>query len=180
MLRTVDERGQMMNANRTGPTTRPPLSHGAAAPEIVLPTGEGQTWASCDFRGKPIIVVFYPADWEPVSTDQLRSYNDALPQIRALNAELVGISVDGIWCHQAFAQDLGLRFPLLADSHPRGATARAYGVYRRRDGTSARALFVIDGDGVIRWRYLAHHEVNPGIDGMLTALEALTTHDGRG
>jgi peroxiredoxin (alkyl hydroperoxide reductase subunit C) len=117
--------------------------------------------------------VFYPSDWEPVSTDQLRSYNDALPQIRGLDAELVGISVDGIWCHQVFAQDLGLRFPLLADSYPRGATARAYGVYRRRDGASARALFVIDGDGVIHWTYLAHHEINPGIDGMLTALEEL-------
>jgi peroxiredoxin len=131
-------------------------------------------------RGKPIVVVFYPADWEPVSTDQLRSYNDALAQVRTLGAELVGISVDGIWCHQAFARDLRLRFPLLADSHPHGATARAFGVYRRRDGMSARALFVIDGAGVICWTYLAHHEVNPGIDGMLTALEALTRRNGEG
>jgi len=176
----TDERWRMTNNGRTGPMTRPPLSRGVAAPEIVLPTGEGQTWASCDFRGRPIVVVFYPADWEPVSTDQLRSYNDALPLIRGLDAELVGISVDGIWCHQAFARDLRLRFPLLADSHPHGATARAYGVYRRRDGMSARALFVIDGEGVICWRYLAHDEVNPGIDGMLTALEALTTRDRAG
>jgi AhpC/TSA family protein len=81
-------------------------------------------------------LLVYPADWEPVSTDQLGSYNGALPQIRSLGAELVGISVDGIWCHQAFAENLGLRFPLLADTHPHGAPARAYGVYRRRDDVS--------------------------------------------
>ncbi len=120
-----------------------------------------------------MILVFYPADWEPVSSDQLAQYNDIVPQLRALDAELVGISVDAIWCHQAFAKTLRLRFLLLSDAHPRGAAARAYGVYRPRDGTSERALVVIDRTGIIRWRYVAPRDINPGIDGMLTVLEAL-------
>lgn len=156
-----------------GPQIASPLSLGTAAPDIALPAGVGQTWGLHDHRGNPVAVVFYPADWEPVSTDQLSCYNDALPQIRSMNAELVGISVDGIWCHQAFAAHLQLRFPLLADFQPRGDAARAYRVYRPRQGISERALFVIDGGGIIRWHYLAPAEVNPGLDGMLTALEEL-------
>jgi len=120
-----------------------------------------------------VVVVFYPADWEPVSTDQLRHYNDVLPQVRSLDADLLGISVDSIWCHQAFMREVGLRIRLLSDAQPRGAVARAYGVYRPREGRSARALFVIDGTGVIRWSYVAPPQVNPGVDGMLTALERL-------
>jgi peroxiredoxin len=96
-----------------------------------------------------------------------------LPEVRALGAELVGVSVDSVWCHRAFASDLGLEFRLLSDFHPRGGAARAYGVYHPRQGTSRRALFVVDAAGVIRWHYLAPPEVNPGVDGILTALEAL-------
>ena len=117
--------------------------------------------------------MFYPADWEAVSTDQLRRYNTALPEIRGLGSELVGVSVDSVWCHEAFKRALRLEFPLLSDCHPRGATARAYGVYRPREGTCGRALFVVDATGVIRWHYLASPEVDPGVDGMLTALEGL-------
>jgi peroxiredoxin len=163
----------MTNTKRIALQSRSPLSLGAAAPQIALPAGVGQTWRLHDHRGKPVAVAFYPADWEPVSTDQLSSYNDALPQIRSMNAELVGVSVDSIWCHQAFAAHLRLRFPLLADFHPRGGAARAYRAYRPGQGMSERALFVVDAGGVIRWHYLAPPEVNPGIDGMLTALERL-------
>jgi peroxiredoxin len=165
----------MTDTSRRAGRSRSLLSYGTAAPEIALPAGLGQTWHLHDLRGKMAVVAFYPADWEPVSTDQLSCYNDALPQMRSLNAELVGISVDSIWCHQAFAAHLRLGFPLLADCHPRGATARAYSVYRPRDGMSERALFVIDGDGVICWHYLAAREVNPGVDGILTALEKAMT-----
>jgi peroxiredoxin len=104
-----------------GPHARPNI--GAPAPEIVLPAGPTHSWALRDFRGKPVVLVFYPADWEPVSTDQLAHYNEIVPQLGALNAELVGISVDGVWCHQAFARALGLRFRLLSDARPRGAAA---------------------------------------------------------
>jgi peroxiredoxin len=161
------------NTNRAALRSRSPLPSGTVAPAIVLPAGRARTWALHDFSGQPVVLVFYPADWEPVSTAQLRRYNDVLPEVRSLGAELVGVSVDGVWCHWAFAHDLRLEFRLLSDFHPRGGAARAYGVYRPRLGTSERALFVVDAAGVIRWHYLAPPEVNPGVDGILTALEAL-------
>ena len=163
----------MGTADRQEKEARATPNGGAEAPEIVLPVGPAESWAVRDFRGKPVVLIFYPADWEPVSTDQLTRYNEIVPQIHALGAELVGISVDSVWCHQAFAKALQLGFRLLSDACPRGAAARAYGVYRSRQATSERALFVIDKRGVIRWRYVAPPEINPGVDGILTALEAL-------
>jgi peroxiredoxin len=165
----------MANFKRAGRKSqiRPPDD--TEAPAIELPAGLGWTWALQHFRGQPVVLVFYPADWEPVSADQLRSYNEALPEVHGLGAELVGVSVDSVWCHRAFARDLRLSFNLLSDFRPRGGVARAYGVYRPRHGTSGRALFVIDALGLIRWRYLAPLEVNPGLDGILTALEDLAS-----
>jgi peroxiredoxin len=104
-------------------------------------------------------------------------YNQVLPEFHKHRAVLLGVSVDGSWCHAAFARDRNLHFPLLADFEPKGAVARAYGVYRALDGESERALFVIDAQGVIRWSYVSPVGINPGADGILTALEAL---DARG
>jgi peroxiredoxin len=104
-------------------------------------------------------------------------YNEILPEFRRFNAELIGISVDGVWCHAAFAQDRKLHFPLLADFEPKGAVAKMYGVYRRHDGTSERALVVLDAQGMIRWSYVSPVGINPGADGILTALEALKTEE---
>ena len=127
-----------------------------------------------DFRGRPLILAFYPADWSPVCGDQMVLYNAALPEFERLGAAILGVSVDGAFCHQAFARDRNLRFPLLADFEPKGRTARNYGVYRAADGTSERALFVIDAGGVIRWSHVSPIDVNPGADGILRALEALS------
>jgi peroxiredoxin len=99
-------------------------------------------------------------------------YNEILPEFREYGAEVVGISVDGVWCHAAFARDRKLHFPLLADFEPKGAVARMYGAYREEDGTSERALFVLDGNGIIRWSYCSPISVNPGADGILNALES--------
>src|SRR5713226_10532197 len=100
----------MTQAERENQVTRATPGKGAGAPDIVLPAGPAQSWALRDSPGKAVVLVFYPADWEPVSTDQLKHYNEIIPQILDLNAELVGISVDGIWCHQAFARSLQLGF----------------------------------------------------------------------
>ena len=100
-------------------------------------------------------------------------YNQILPEFHRLKAQLVGISVDGAWCHAAFAKDRNLHFPLLADFEPKGELARTYGVYRPQDGISERALFVIDSSGVIAWSYVSPVGVNPGADGILAALEDL-------
>lgn len=158
------------------------LRPGAVAPQFSLHATPDQTVSLSDFRGRPVILAFYPADWSPVCGDQMALYNEVLAEFQQLNAQLLGISVDGAWSHLAFAQSRRLRFPLLADFSPSGQMARLYGVYRPDDGTSERALFVIDGTGVIRWSYLAPIAVNPGADGILRALQALdretTTYDG--
>ena len=152
-----------------------PLAPGQTAPEFILPTAPDQSVALSDFRRRPVILAFYPADWSPVCGDQMVLYNEVLPAFHRYDAGLLGISVDSAWCHRAFAKDRKLRFPLLADFEPKGAVAKAYGVYRRREGVAERALFVLDEHGTIRWRYISPISVNPGADGILTALESLHT-----
>jgi peroxiredoxin len=157
------------------PTRSRPLAPGNAAPDFTLPSGPDTQIRLSDLRGRPAVLVFYPADWSPVCGDELALFNEILPEIQRLDAELVGISVDGVWCHHAYADARRLRFPLLADFEPKGAVSRAYGAYREHDGFSERALFVIDRDGIIRWSYLSPVDVNPGADGVLTALESLSS-----
>lgn len=149
------------------------LAPGTPAPEFSLHSTPDQRVSLGEFKGRPIILAFYPADWSPVCSDQMALYNEILDEFARFNAELIGISVDGIWCHLAFAHDRKLHFPLLADFEPKGDVAQRYGVYRAHEGTSERALFVIDAEGVIRWSYVSPVGVNPGADGILRALEAL-------
>jgi peroxiredoxin len=150
------------------------LRPGAAAPDFDLKATPDQSVRLADFRGRPLIMAFYPADWSPVCTDQMALYNEVLPEFRRHRAELVGISVDGAWCHRAFAENRHLQFPLLADFEPKGDVSRRYGAYDSTVGMSKRALFVLDSDGLICWSYLSPIGVNPGADGILTALESLT------
>jgi peroxiredoxin len=150
-----------------------PLAPGTRAPDFTLGSAPAQQTSLTDYRGRPVILAFYPADWSPVCGDQMALYNEMLPEFERYGAQLLGISVDGVWCHAAFAKDRKLRFPLLADFEPKGEVARRYGVYRAGDGLTERALFVIDGDGLIRWSDVSPIDVNPGADGILRALDAL-------
>ena len=154
-----------------------PLPEGTKAPDFTLPVAPDRKVSLSDFRGQAVILAFYPADWSPVCGDQMALYNEVLPEFQARHAQLLGVSVDGPWCHRAFAEARKLRFPLLADFEPKGAFARACGVYREKDGTSERALFVIDGAGTIRWSYLSPIDVNPGADGILEALEKVNAEE---
>lgn len=149
------------------------LPAGITAPDFTLPSAPDKTVSLKDFRGRPVILAFYPADWSPVCGDQIALYNEILPEFEEYNAVLLGISVDGVWCHKAFAENRNLKIQLLADFEPKGAVARKYGVYREANGISERALFVIDKDGVIQWSYVSPIATNPGADGILQALEAL-------
>src|SRR6266852_8544967 len=149
------------------------LPRSAPAPDFTLHVTPDQTLSLGELRGKPVILAFYPADWSPVCGDQMGLYNEILPEFQKLGAELLGISVDGAWSHTAFSPDRKLHFPLLADFEPKGAVARLYGVYRETDGTTERALFVINESGVIHWSYVSPVGVNPGADGILSALEEL-------
>lgn len=151
------------------------LTPGTPAPDFSLPATPNQLLSLSELRGNPVILVFYPSDWSPVCGDQLALYNELRPEFHRFRAELVGISVDGVWCHSAFKDARHYHFTLLSDFEPKGDVARKYGVYRPSDGTSERALFVIDGDGIIRWSYVSPLGVNPGADGILEALEQLPT-----
>jgi peroxiredoxin len=152
---------------------QPLLGPGTPAPEFTLHVTPDQTLSLSELRGKPVILAFYPADWSPVCGDQMALYNEILSEFHKYGAQLLGISVDGVWCHEAFAKDRHLHFPLLADFEPKGAVAQKYGVYRNADGISERALFVIDKNGIITWSYVSPVAVNPGADGILQALDNL-------
>ncbi|HTW77854.1 MAG TPA: redoxin domain-containing protein [Thermoplasmata archaeon] len=149
------------------------LAPGIRAPRFTLNSTPDQTVSLEDFRGRPVVLAFYPADWSPVCSDQMGLYAQVMPEFKKFHAEVLGISVDGIWSHLAFSKDRKLNFPLLADFEPKGAVSKSYGVFEVAKGESARALFVVDGDGTIRWSELSPDGVNPGADGILAALERL-------
>jgi len=147
------------------------LRAGTKAPHFTLPVTPDQKLSLGELGGRRVILTFYPADWSPVCGDQLALYNQVLPEFRRRGAELLGISVDGAWCHQAYANARNLHFPLLADFHPKAQVATAYGCYLEDVGEAARALFLIDEEGTIAWSYLSPLGVNPGADGLLDALD---------
>jgi peroxiredoxin len=149
------------------------LSPGSKAPNFSLNTTPDQMVSLSDFRGRPVVIAFYPADWSPVCTDELSLYNQILAEFQKYNAEVIGISVDGVWTHLAFARDRNLHLPLLSDFEPKGLVSKSYGAYNHKNGESQRALFVIDHDGIVRWSYLSPDGVNPGADGILNALEKI-------
>jgi peroxiredoxin len=151
------------------------LRPGIPAPDFTLHTTPDQTVRLSDLRGEPVVLAFYPADWSPVCGDEVTLLNEVLPEFSRYHAELLGLSVDGVWCHLAFARDRKLQFPLLSDFEPKGGVARRYGVYRRQEGVTERALFVLNESGVIRWSYVSPIGINPGVDGILGALEGMAS-----
>jgi peroxiredoxin len=153
--------------------TTEPLPAGVTAPDFTLPATPDLRLSLAELRGRPVILAFYPEDWSPVCSDQLALYQELLPEFERFDAKLIGISVDGIWSHLAFAKDRNLHFPLLSDFEPKGEVSRAYKVYRASDGTSERALFVIDAAGSVHWSYVSPYGINPGAGGILRALEGL-------
>ncbi len=149
------------------------LKAGVEAPDFTLPVTADQKISIKEFKGKPLILAFYPADFSPVCSDQISLYNEILPEFKKFNAEIFGISVDGYWCHTAFKGQNHIHFLLLSDFEPKGDVSKKYGVYNEETGTSERALFVIDKDGKIFWSFLSPVGDNPGADGILDALEKL-------
>lgn len=150
------------------------LAAGTPAPDFTLRATPDQTLSLSELRGHPVVLIFYPADWSPVCTDELAVFNQLLPEFQRMNAILLGISVDGVWCHAAFADARNLGFQLLSDFEPKGKVARDYGVYREKEGSSARATFVVDPDGIIAWSEVSPVGINPGAAGPLAAVEKLT------
>jgi len=153
--------------------SRAALPKGTPAPDFRLHSTPDQTVSPRDFLGQPLILAFYPADWSPVCSDQMVLYQQILPEFTRHNAQLLGISVDSVWCHLAFARHNNIHFPLLADFEPKGESARSYQSYRNGEGVSERALFVIGPDGLVYWSFVSPVGINPGADGILRALEAM-------
>jgi peroxiredoxin len=148
------------------------LPAGTLAPNFELLATPDQKVSLSEFDS-PVVLIFYPADWSPVCSDELSVFSAAKRLFQERGAQLLGISVDGAWCHEVFKEQRKVDFPLLADFNPKGGVAAAYEVYREHDGTSERALFVIDRDKKITWSDVSPVGVNPGADGALRAVEAL-------
>lgn len=150
------------------------LPAGTVAPAFKLKSTPDQYVALSDFKGKVLILVFYPADWSPICSDELGLYNELLSEFKKHNAELIGISCDGVWSHIAFKEQRKLHMSLLSDFHPHGKVSKLYGVFRSKEGVCERALFLIDKNGMINWSYISPEGVNPGADDLLAALENLS------
>jgi peroxiredoxin len=150
------------------------IEPGSPAPDFTLRDQDGNQVSLRDYRGRTVVLVFYPSDFSPVCTDQLSVYQEVLPQLEEAGAELVGISVDGAFCHKAFREHQGLTIPLLADFHPKGEVAKAYGVWSEQYGVSGRALVMVGPDGAVEWSYLSPPLEIPGANLIFDALEQRT------
>jgi len=153
------------------------LQPGTPAPDFTLRSTPDQNLTLSELKGQSVILAFYPADWSPVCGDELVLFNELLPEFERYDAALIGISIDGAWCHLAFRKDRNLRFALLSDFEPKGEVSRKYGAYLNDQGVSARAIVVINRDGVVHWSYLAPEGLNPGANGLLEALDTLPTQE---
>ena len=150
------------------------IEPGAQAPDFTLPDQDGNKVSLADFRGQTVVLVFDPADFSPVCTDQLSVYQEVLDEVEERGAKLVGISVDGVFCHRAFRDHMGLGMPLLADFHPKGEVARAYGVWSEEYGVSSRALVMVGPEGAVEWSYLSPPLEVPGANLIFDALDQRT------
>jgi peroxiredoxin len=149
------------------------IESGTEAPEFTLPDQDGNEVSLSSLRGQTIVLVFYPLDFSPVCTDQLNVYQEVLGDLERAGAHLYGISVDSAFSHKAFQDHLGVTIPLLADFHPKGEVARAYGVYIDDRGHTERALVMVDPDGVVEWSHKSPTPLEvPGANLIFDALEA--------
>ena len=149
------------------------IEPGTKAPDFTLRDQDLEKVSLSDYEGRRVVLVFYPGDFSPVCSDQLSVYQEVLGEIADRGADLVGISVDGVFCHKAFREQLGLEMPLLADFHPKGRVSEAYGAYQPDKGFNNRSLVLVGPDGTVEWSYAAPTEVEiPGANLIFDALAA--------
>jgi len=147
---------------------------GASAPEFSLKDHNQQDVKLGDFRGKKrVVLVFYPLDWSPVCTKEHACFVNDMKQFEQLDAQVLGLSVDSVWSHKAYAEKMGIHYPLLADFHPRGAVAAKYGIYLEDKGITGRAIFIIDRDGKLAWQKNYEIPVVPDIKEVSAALSGV-------
>jgi peroxiredoxin len=148
------------------------IQAGGPAPDFTLRDQDGKKVSLSDFRGRTVVLVFYPLDFSPTCTNQLIVYQEVLGELEERGVSLLGISVDSAFAHKAFQDHLGISIPLLADFHPKGAVARAYGAFIEERGHSERALVMIDPDGVVAWSFASPTPLEiPGANLIFDALD---------
>jgi peroxiredoxin len=148
---------------------------GEQAPDFALRDQDGEKVSLSDFKGRKVLLIFYPADFSPVCSDQLSIYQEVKPEISAKGVELVGISVDSAYAHKAFQEKLGIDTTLLSDFEPKGEVARAYGSYLDKAGTANRTLVLVDKQGRVAWTHESEHPgVFPGANVIFDALASST------
>jgi mycoredoxin-dependent peroxiredoxin len=151
-----------------------PATIGAPAPEFTLKDQDQKEVKLSDFRGKKnVVLVFYPLDWSPVCTNEHACIVNGMKQFEALDAQVLGLSVDSVWSHKAYAEKMHITYPLLADFHPRGAVAAQYGVYLADKGITGRAISIIDRNGNLAWNKNYDIPVVPDIDEVSKALSSV-------
>jgi peroxiredoxin len=148
------------------------IAPGEVAPDFRLRDQDGKKTSLADFEGRTVVLVFYPNDFSPVCTDQLNVYQEVAGALDERGASLVGVSIDSTFVHKAFREHLGITIPLLADFHPKGEVARAYGVYNEKYGVSERALVMIDPRGEVAWSHVSPTPLEiPGANLIFDALD---------
>ena len=128
-----------------------PIQKGAQAPDFTLKGNDDKEHKLSDYKGKNVVLAFYPLDFSPVCSKEHACFVNDLGTFNNLDAQVLGISVDSAWTHKAFAEKLGLKYPLLADFHPKGAVAAKYGLYLDDKGITARATVVVGKDGAVKY-----------------------------
>ena len=148
------------------------IEPGTKAPDFTLRDQDLNKVSLSDYEGRRVVLVFYPGDFSPVCSDQLSVYQEVLGEIAERGADLVGISVDGVFCHKAFREQLGLEMPLLADFHPKGAVSESYGAYQPEKGFNNRSLVLVGPDGTVEWSHASPSELeSPGANLIFDALD---------
>lgn len=128
------------------------IAVGQAAPDFTLPNQDKKEVKLSDFAGmKNVVLVFYPLDWSPVCTNEHACMVNDMKSFETLDAEVLGVSVDSVWSHKAFADKMGIKYSLLADFHPKGAMSEKYGVYLADKGITGRSIVIVNKAGKVAW-----------------------------
>lgn len=128
------------------------IAVGQRAPDFALPNQDKKEVKLSEFAGKKnVVLVFYPLDWSPVCTNEHACFVNDMKQFETLDAEVLGVSVDSVWSHKAFADKMGIKYSLLADFHPKGAMSEKYGTYLGDKGITGRAVIIVNKSGNVAW-----------------------------
>jgi peroxiredoxin len=151
-----------------------PISVGQAAPEFTLKDQSQKEVKLSDFKGKKnVVLMFYPLDWSPVCTNEHACVVNDMKKFDSLDAQILGLSVDSVWSHKAYAEKMGINYPLLADFQPRGAVADKFGMFLADKGITGRAIAIINKDGNVAWFKQYDIPTVPAIDEVAQALSQI-------